>query len=59
MVGPWVGFNLSRFEDPTFLATNDGQTLLGANCPGTYHGPATGMWLLELPAPPPGRRTRR
>jgi 4-amino-4-deoxy-L-arabinose transferase-like glycosyltransferase len=46
VVAPWVGFNLSRFEDPTFLATNDGQTLLGANCPGTYHGKSTGMWVL-------------
>ena len=32
MVAPWVGFNLARFHDPTFISTNDGITLAGANC---------------------------
>ena len=54
VIGPWIVFNLTRFEDPTFLSTNDGQTLLGANCPGTYHGPATGLWLLSCLRDLPG-----
>jgi 4-amino-4-deoxy-L-arabinose transferase-like glycosyltransferase len=56
VVAPWVGFNLARFHDTTFISTNDGLTLAGANCDRVYHGPATGLWTLEPctdnPAPP-------
>lgn len=56
VVAPWVGWNLVRFEDPTFLSTNDGLTLLGANCPTTYYTPAIGFWDLRcaLDAPVDG-----
>lgn len=43
VVAPWVGSNLSRFEEPTFLATGDGDVLLGANCDETYEGPLLGF----------------
>ncbi len=43
---PWVGANLVRFERPVLLTTNDGTTLLGANCADSYHGPDTGGWSL-------------
>jgi hypothetical protein len=41
-VMPWVGFNLSRFEKPTFVSTNDGLTMLAANCDPSFHGPHLG-----------------
>lgn len=44
LVGPWVVFNLGRFEHPTFVSTNDGGSLLGANCDDVYYGNATGLW---------------
>ncbi len=44
VVLPWTAYNLSRFEEPVLLSTNDGLTLLGANCDGVYTGPATGFW---------------
>ena len=44
---PWVAFNLSRYEEPVFMSTNDGTTLLGANCPQTYGGHALGGWQVE------------
>lgn len=44
VVAPWVLHNLSRFEEPTFLTTNDGTTLLGANCDETWSGGDTGSW---------------
>lgn len=47
IIGPWVGYNLSRFKDPVFLGTGDGITLLSANCPLTYHGPTTGYWRMD------------
>jgi hypothetical protein len=40
------------------LSTNDGLTLLGANCDATYYGPGVGSWVLDercIPTePPPG-----
>ena len=38
VVAPWVAFNLSRFEKPTFVSTNDGLTMLAANCDPSYYG---------------------
>jgi len=46
VVAPWVGFNLARFHDPTFVSTNDGLTHAGSNCDTVYHGNATGFWNL-------------
>jgi 4-amino-4-deoxy-L-arabinose transferase-like glycosyltransferase len=53
VVGPWVGYNMSRFKDPTFVSTGLGVTLASANCPATYGGPFEGYWDLacSLKAP--------
>ena len=51
VVGPWVGFNLARFQDPTFVSTGDGFALLGANCASTYHGPLEGLWAVSCLPP--------
>ena len=32
VVAPWVVYNLSRFDQPVFLSTNDGLALAGSNC---------------------------
>ena len=42
MVAPWVLWNFSRFEERALLSTNDGLTLLGANCDDTYFGENVG-----------------
>jgi Dolichyl-phosphate-mannose-protein mannosyltransferase len=56
---PWVSFNLARFEDPTFLSTNDGLTLAGANCHDVYYGRAMGLWT-TCPGPvPPGDQSQQ
>lgn len=47
VVAPWSIWNLSRFEEPVLLSTNDGLTLLGANCDQVYSGGATGFWRLD------------
>jgi 4-amino-4-deoxy-L-arabinose transferase-like glycosyltransferase len=56
VIAPWVGFNLSRFHDPTFISTNDGVALLGSNCKEVYHGGGTGLTSLTdcLQPVPPG-----
>jgi len=47
VAGPWIGANLVRFEHPVTLSTNDGRTLLGANCPEAYYGETAGLWILS------------
>jgi 4-amino-4-deoxy-L-arabinose transferase-like glycosyltransferase len=54
VMAPWIGFNLARFQEPTFLSTGDGIALLGANCALTYRGSAIGLWTPAcLPATAP------
>ena len=43
---PWVLFNLARFDEPTLLSTNDGLTIVGANCDEVYEGGGLGFWNL-------------
>jgi 4-amino-4-deoxy-L-arabinose transferase-like glycosyltransferase len=43
VVGPWVGYNLSRFERPVFVTTGYGDGLIGANCEGSYYGSSLGL----------------
>jgi len=47
VMAPWALFNLTRFDEPVPISTNDGLTLLGANCHDTYHGPILGGWLIQ------------
>jgi Dolichyl-phosphate-mannose-protein mannosyltransferase len=41
---PWFVYNLSRFDNPVFLSTEDGGVIAGANCDDTYSGPRLGFW---------------
>src|SRR6266540_2271534 len=49
VIGPWVGYNLARFKEPTFLSTNDGIALLGSNCDSVYFGHVGRTWGLYRP----------
>jgi 4-amino-4-deoxy-L-arabinose transferase-like glycosyltransferase len=42
VLAPWVAFNMSRFQDPTLISTNDGLALRAANCDATFYGPRIG-----------------
>jgi hypothetical protein len=44
---PWTLFNLARFEEPVLLSTNDGLTVIGANCEEVYRTTAIGLWSLQ------------
>jgi 4-amino-4-deoxy-L-arabinose transferase-like glycosyltransferase len=46
-MGPWIGFNLVRFERPVLLSTGLEPTMLGANCDATYYGNLTGYFTPE------------
>lgn len=44
LVGPWVLWNLSRFEDTTTLSTAPGPVLSTASCDATYYGEQLGFY---------------
>jgi 4-amino-4-deoxy-L-arabinose transferase-like glycosyltransferase len=49
LVAPWVGFNMSRFEDSTTVSTNDGIALAGSNCRNVYYGKGIGLTAITGP----------
>ncbi len=57
VVGPWVGYNLSRFQDPVFVSDGLGVTLASANCNQTWYGPDAGYWSLPCAAAVPYKQT--
>lgn len=54
VIGPWILFNLSRFDEPTLLSTNDGIAMLGSNCRTVFWGRATGLTDLRKCIPKSG-----
>jgi hypothetical protein len=42
VLAPWVAFNMSRFQEPTLISTNDGLALRAANCDLTFYGSRIG-----------------
>ncbi len=44
VVAPWTIYNATRFERPVLVSTNDGLTLIGANCDSVFFGPGIGSW---------------
>ncbi|MDQ6696887.1 MAG: glycosyltransferase family 39 protein [Actinomycetota bacterium] len=47
VITPWSIWNSSRFHDTVLVSTNDGLTLVGANCPDVYQGGTIGFWSLR------------
>jgi 4-amino-4-deoxy-L-arabinose transferase-like glycosyltransferase len=41
---PWITYNMTRFQDATFISSGLGTTLASANCNQTYHGQFIGYW---------------
>lgn len=50
LIAPWVGYNLSRFEEPEFISSGLGVTLAVTHCDDTYHGEQLGWWSLGCAA---------
>ncbi|HMG25315.1 MAG TPA: glycosyltransferase family 39 protein [Acidimicrobiia bacterium] len=44
LIGPWVGFNIVRFEEPAYLSTGSGVTLVDTSCDPVYSGDFVGWW---------------
>ncbi|HVM63588.1 MAG TPA: acyltransferase family protein, partial [Acidimicrobiales bacterium] len=58
VVAPWVGYNLSRFNEPVFISSGLDPTVAVSNCDTVYYGPLTGYWsrpcILSMPVPTKG-----
>ena len=46
MIAPWVGYNLSRFNNPVLMSNGIGGVALMGNCDATYDGPLLGYWYI-------------
>jgi 4-amino-4-deoxy-L-arabinose transferase-like glycosyltransferase len=44
VMAPWTIRNLTTFEKPVLVSTNDGGLFAGANCGSTYRGHDIGSW---------------
>ena len=44
VIGPWVGYNLSRFQHPVYLSSQFDALLASANCDTTYYGSLIGYF---------------
>lgn len=55
LLAPWVIRNQIEFEEPVYISTQDGGTLLGANCEPAYDGRFVGFWLIECVSAVPMR----
>ena len=44
VLAPWLGHNLTRFENPVLLTSSSGVVLSGASCDGSWYGPLTGSY---------------
>ncbi len=48
VVAPWVGYNMSRFQDPVFISNGLGVTLDSANCDCRLQRPLRGVLVPAL-----------
>jgi 4-amino-4-deoxy-L-arabinose transferase-like glycosyltransferase len=67
LIGPWVGYNLVRFEKPVLLSNGLGATMLSGSCDAAFHGEKIGYWSEfcpnattgpRVPSPPPATIAR-
>jgi Dolichyl-phosphate-mannose-protein mannosyltransferase len=50
LMAPWVGYNLTRFQNPVLMSNGAGSTLMVANCGATYSGEFFGYWYFGCAA---------
>jgi 4-amino-4-deoxy-L-arabinose transferase-like glycosyltransferase len=44
LIGPWVGYNLSRFHHAEFIATGTGAAMMSGSCDQVWYGSFIGYW---------------
>ena len=56
VMAPWIGWNLVRFNDPTFFSIAPGTVLITATCDETYYGEGIDTQATASTTGPPLRR---
>ncbi len=51
IVGPWVGYNMTRFAHPVYLSVGFEITVASASCDPAWFGPTTGYWSPQCVKP--------
>lgn len=51
VIAPWTIRNLTTFDRPVLISTNDSTVVTGANCDATYRGRDLGFWRVDCRAP--------
>ena len=46
LIGPWVGYNVVRFQKPVLLSNGLGLTLIAGSCDAAFHGSNIGYWVV-------------
>jgi hypothetical protein len=63
VIGPWVGYNLTRFDEPVLLSTGLGPVLSSGACDIGFYGEKLGYWaecgIPQREVPPPDPATLR
>ena len=56
MLGPWIVFNLTRFEETTTMTSGTGAVLSAASCDEVWYGNLIGYYsnCFQGPWPPVG-----
>ena len=59
LVGPWVAYNLTRFEKPVFMTDHWGTVLKAASCDEAWYGDYRGWYWFCQKTQPPGDYSER
>ncbi len=59
LVGPWVVYNLTRFEEPVFMTDHWGTVLKAASCDQAWYGEYSGWYWFCQKTQPPGDYSQR
>ena len=54
LIGPWVGYNRTRFTYPESMSTQLGATMAYGNCDSTFYGSNIGGWDFDCATTIPG-----
>ena len=57
-LSPWIAYNTGRFDQPVYMTTALGLTLVDGNCPAVYSGTRLGSWEVLCACPLPRPTTR-
>ncbi len=59
LVGPWVGYNLTRFEEPVYMTDHWGTVLKAASCDEAWYGEYAGWYWFCQKGQPPGDTSQK